>query len=111
LAREVAVPARQATTDSRCVDSAMPRISTSGALRRHAATASWTLDQISSASCSIHPGRGAETPTGAAPVDSTRPSAVTSTAFEFVVPWSIARIAWACGAAATSVSSSAKLRG
>ena len=38
------------------------------------ATAASTLDQISSASCSTHPGAGEATPTGAEPMATTRPA-------------------------------------
>jgi hypothetical protein len=54
--------------------------------------ASSTLDQIRFASCSTHPGRGDEIPTGALPLKISRPSALTRAAFELVVPWSIAKI-------------------
>ena len=51
-----------------------------------------TLDQISSASCSTHPGRGDASPTGAAPYPATWPASSTTTALELVVPWSIDKI-------------------
>ncbi len=63
--RAAPVPARQPTTDSRCVESAMPMILASGAPSRQAAIASSTLVQMRSASCSTQPGRGEEIPTGA----------------------------------------------
>ena len=84
--------ARQPTTDSRCVDSATPMILASSAPRKQAPTASSTLDQMRSASCSTQPGRGEEIPTGALPPRTSWPSAPMRAAFEFVVPWSIAKI-------------------
>jgi hypothetical protein len=86
------LPARQPTTDSRWVESAIPTISASGAPSRQAAIASSTLVQMRSASCSTHPGRGDEIPIEALPPRTNRPSAPMRAAFEFVVPWSIAKI-------------------
>ena len=60
---------RQPTTDSRWVDSATAdQVEVAGIADRQAPPiAVSTLDQISSASCSTHPGRGCATPTGAEP--------------------------------------------
>ena len=77
---------RQATTDSRWLEMVTPARAASEADARQAATAASTLDQISSASCSIHPGRGDARPTGAAPYPATCPASSTRIALELVVP-------------------------
>ena len=86
------VLARQPTTDSRWVDKAMPTTRFASVDRRQDPTASSTLDQIRSASCSTQPDCGEVMPTGALPTLTSCPSAVTSAAFVLVVPWSIVRI-------------------
>ena len=66
---------RQATTDSRWLEMVTPaRVESGWSDARQAATAASTLAQISSASCSIHPGCGDARPTGAAPYPTTCPA-------------------------------------
>src|SRR5215217_8544793 len=75
---------------------------------KQAEIASSTLAQMRSASCSTHPGRGDEIPTGAEPAATRRPSGLIRAAFEFVVPWSIAKITCPVEVSATYYSSSSR---
>ena len=68
---------RHATTDSRWLEMVTPaRAAVRSGASRQAATAASTLAQISSASCSTHPGRGDEMPTRGGTVSDDLPGLV-----------------------------------